>query len=112
MSALARERVLEFFSRRNGTPMAILRLNYAIEPRYGVLRDIADRVRAGEPVDLRTGWVNVIWQRDANAIALRALGACSSPPLVLNVTGRPALSADTPRSSTRRDCGACPVRGG
>ena len=92
MSALARERVLEFFSRRNGTPMAILRLNYAIEPRYGVLRDIADRVRAGEPVDLRMGWVNVIWQRDANAIALRALAACSSPPLVLNVTGRPAVS--------------------
>lgn len=92
MSALARERVLEFFSRRNGTPMAILRLNYAIEPRYGVLRDIADRVREGEPVDLDMGWVNVIWQRDANAIALRALGACSTPPLVLNVTGRPAVS--------------------
>jgi nucleoside-diphosphate-sugar epimerase len=91
-STLARERVLEFFSRRNGTPMAILRLNYAIEPRYGVLRDIADRVRAGSPVDLSMGWVNVIWQRDANAIALRALGACSVPPLVLNVTGRPAVS--------------------
>ena len=57
--------------------MAILRLNYAIEPRYGVLRDIADRVRAGEPMDLGMGWVNVIWQRDANAIALRALGAAA-----------------------------------
>lgn len=91
-SALARERVLEFFSHRNGTPMAILRLNYAIEPRYGVLRDIADRVYQGHPVDLTTGWVNVIWQRDANAIALRALGHCASPPLVLNVTGRPAVS--------------------
>ena len=90
-SALARERVLEFFSRRNGTPMAILRINYAIEPRYGVLRDIADRVRSGEPVDLAMGYVNVIWQRDANAIALRALAACRTPPLVLNVTGR-ALS--------------------
>ncbi len=67
MSALARERILEFFSRRNGTPMAILRLNYAIEPRYGVLRDIADKVREGRPVDLAMGWVNVIWQRDANA---------------------------------------------
>jgi nucleoside-diphosphate-sugar epimerase len=91
MSALARERVLEFFSRRNGTPMAVLRLNYAIEPRYGVLRDIADRVRAGDAVDVSMGWVNVIWQRDANAIALRALCECSSPPLVLNVTGRPAV---------------------
>lgn len=91
-SALARERVLEFFSRRNGTPMAILRINYAIEPRYGVLRDIADHVWQGEPVDLAMGWVNVIWQRDANAIALRALGICSSPPAILNVTGRPAVS--------------------
>ena len=91
-STLARERILEFFSRRNGTPMAILRLNYAIEPRYGVLRDIADRVRERRPVDVVMGWVNVIWQRDANAVALRALGACTSPPLLLNVTGRPAVS--------------------
>ena len=90
-SALARERVLEFFSASNHTPMAILRLNYAIEPRYGVLRDIADRVRAGEPVDLAMGKVNVIWQRDANAVALRALALCDVPPLVLNVTGRPAV---------------------
>jgi nucleoside-diphosphate-sugar epimerase len=89
-SALARERVFEFFSRRHGTPMAILRLNYAVEPRYGVLRDIADRVRDGDPVELTMGRVNVVWQRDANAIALRALAACAVPPVVLNVTGRPA----------------------
>jgi nucleoside-diphosphate-sugar epimerase len=89
-AALARERVLEFFSLRNRTPMAILRLNYAIEPRYGVLRDIADRVSAGDTIDLSTGFVNVIWQRDANAIALRALEHCASPPFVLNVTGFPA----------------------
>jgi nucleoside-diphosphate-sugar epimerase len=91
-SVLARERVLEFFSRRNATPMAILRLNYAIEPRYGVLRDIADRVRRRRAVDVTMGWVNVIWQRDANAIALRALAHCDVPPFVLNLTGRPALS--------------------
>ncbi|HEU5219559.1 MAG TPA: NAD-dependent epimerase/dehydratase family protein, partial [Gemmatimonadales bacterium] len=72
-SALARERVLEFFSRQQGTPLAILRLNYAVEPRYGVLRDIADRVYGGVPVSLAMGRVNLIWQRDANAIALRAL---------------------------------------
>lgn len=90
-SALARERVLEFFSRRNGTPMAILRLNYAVEPRYGVLRDIADRVWSGQPVDLTMGWVNVVWQRDANAVALRALRLAASPPFVLNVTGSPAV---------------------
>ncbi len=91
-SALARERVLEFYSRRQHTPMALLRLNYAIEPRYGVLRDIADRVRTRQPVDLTMGRVNVIWQRDANAVALRALSHCAVPPLVLNVTGRPAHS--------------------
>ncbi len=91
-SALGRERVLEWWSRRRGTPMAILRLNYAIEPRYGVLRDIAERVRAREPVDLAMGRVNVIWQRDANAIALRSFAHVASPPLVLNVTGAATLS--------------------
>jgi nucleoside-diphosphate-sugar epimerase len=89
-SALARERVLEFFSRTQPTRVAILRLNYAIEPRYGVLRDLADRLLARQPIDLAMGRVNVIWQGDANAIALRALAHCASPPLVLNVTGRPA----------------------
>ena len=91
-AALARERIFEFFARRNNTPMAILRLNYAVEPRYGVLRDVADQVFAGKPVDLSMGYANVIWQRDANAIALRALEHCATPPLVLNVTGRPAQS--------------------
>ena len=86
-SALARERVLTFFSCTQGTPMALLRLNYAIEPRYGVLRDIADQVWRGEPAELGMGKVNLIWQRDANAIALRALAYCAVPPLVLNVTG-------------------------
>lgn len=89
-STLARERLLGFFSSRNATPMTLLRLNYAIEPRYGVLRDIADRVFQRRPVDVTMGWVNLIWQRDANAVALRALPHCGSPPLLLNVAGRPA----------------------
>ena len=91
-SALGRERIFSFFSGRNDTPVSILRINYAIEPRYGVLRDIADRVRAREPIDLRMGWVNVIWQRDANAIAIQSLAHAGSPPCVVNVTGRPAVS--------------------
>ncbi|MDH3496896.1 MAG: NAD-dependent epimerase/dehydratase family protein, partial [Gemmatimonadota bacterium] len=86
-SALGRERVLTHLARRNGTPMAILRLNYAVEPRYGVLRDIADRVRRREPLDLAMSHVNVIWQRDANAVAIRAFAHCAVPPVVLNVTG-------------------------
>lgn len=91
-SALGRERVLSFSSARHGTPMVILRLNYAVEPRYGVLRDIADKVAREEPVDLAMGYVNVIWQRDANAVALRALAHGASPPLVLNLTGTQTLA--------------------
>jgi hypothetical protein len=79
--------VVEFFSRRNGTRAAILRLNYAIELRYGVLRDIADRVYRHEPIDLSMGHVNLIWQRDANARALCALVQVAAPPLILNLTG-------------------------
>ena len=90
-SALARERVFEHFSRRNGTPVTLLRLNYAVEPRYGVVRDIAERVRARTPVDLTMGRVNLIWQRDANAVALTSLAHAASPALVLNLTG-PAVS--------------------
>ncbi|HEY4100813.1 MAG TPA: NAD(P)-dependent oxidoreductase [Gemmatimonadales bacterium] len=92
VAALARERVFEFFSERHRTPMAIARLNYAIEPRYGVLRDIADAVRGRRPIDLAMGYVNLIWQRDANAVALRLLRQCAVPPLMLNVTGAVVLS--------------------
>lgn len=91
MSTLARERVLEHLSRRNTTPMVLLRLNYAVEPRYGVVRDIAERVWRREPVDVSMGRVNLIWQRDANAVALECLTQCESPPRVLNLTG-PAVA--------------------
>lgn len=86
-AALGRERMFEFFSQKNGTKVALLRLNYAIEPRYGVLRDLADAIVRGDPIDLSMGHVNVIWQRDANSVALRALAHCASPPFVLNLTG-------------------------
>ena len=90
-SALARERLVSFLGPLNGTPAAILRLNYAVELRYGVLRDLADRILAHQPLDLTTGWVNVLWQRDANAIALQSLARCNIPPFVLNVTGPEVL---------------------
>lgn len=92
MSALGRERVFEHFSRSLGTPTAIIRLNYAVELRYGVLVDIARRVFAGEPIDVANGYFNVIWQGDANAIALMAFAKAQSPPFVLNMTGLETLS--------------------
>jgi nucleoside-diphosphate-sugar epimerase len=49
-------------------------------------------VLRSEPIDLATGWVNVIWQGDANAVALRSIAIAGSPPAVLNVTGPEALS--------------------
>jgi nucleoside-diphosphate-sugar epimerase len=91
-SCLARERVFEYFSRENGTPCVLFRLNYAVDLRYGVLADIAQKVRANLAVDLTVSKFNVIWQRDANSYALRALEFCASPPKVLNVTGAEALS--------------------
>jgi nucleoside-diphosphate-sugar epimerase len=91
-SCLGRERVMAYASARHGTPLAIVRLNYAVELRYGVLLDIARKVRAGEEIDLRTGYVNVIWQGDASAAALQAFDLCSVPPATLNVTGYDALN--------------------
>ena len=91
-SCLSRERICTYFSSRFGTPMAILRLNYAIDLRYGILLDIAEKVYAEEVTSLQMGSVNVIWQGDANAIALRAFAHCQSPPLVLNVTGPETVS--------------------
>jgi len=91
-SCVGRERVFEFFSRRHSTPVCLLRLNYAVEPRYGVLLDIANRVSQGFPVSLEMGYFNAIWQGDANSACLRALNHCSSPPTVLNITGSETLS--------------------
>ncbi|HET9424207.1 MAG TPA: NAD(P)-dependent oxidoreductase [Gemmatimonadaceae bacterium] len=92
MSCVGRERVFEFFSDRDATRFAIFRLNYAIDVRYGVLLDLAQRVAAGEAIPLAMGYVNVIWQGDANRIAIECLPRASAPPFVLNVTGRETLS--------------------
>ncbi|HKB41366.1 MAG TPA: NAD-dependent epimerase/dehydratase family protein [Gemmataceae bacterium] len=91
-SALGRERVFEHFSRTHGTPMTTLRLNYATELRYGVLVDVARKVHAGEAVGLTMGHFNVLWQGDANAMALGALAQVASPPLVVNLAGPELLS--------------------
>lgn len=91
-SVLARERMFEFFSARHGTRVCLLRLNYAVELRYGVLRDIGAKVFEGRPVNVSMGYVNAIWQGDANSVCLRSFSLCESPPAVLNVTGPETLS--------------------
>ncbi len=90
-SALGRERMFEYGSRQWHTPVAILRLNYAIDLRYGVLLDIGTAVFERRPVDLRMALVNVIWQGDANSVCLRSFAHCQSPPLILNLTGPETL---------------------
>lgn len=91
-SCVGRERILELYAARYGTRVAIVRLNYAIDLRYGVLLDIGTRVKRGEPVAVDMGYVNVIWQGDANRIALECLPLAAAPPFVVNVTGREQLS--------------------
>jgi len=94
-SCLGRERIFQYFSVKNNTPMLIYRLNYANDLRYGVLVDIAKAVYENRTIDLRMGFVNVIWQGEANEFALRCLHHCSSPAAILNVTGPETLSVKT-----------------
>ncbi|MCU0522116.1 MAG: NAD-dependent epimerase/dehydratase family protein [Anaerolineae bacterium] len=91
-SCLGRERVFAYGSGIHGTPVCLLRLNYAVDLRYGVLHDIASQVYSGKPVDLSVSHFNVIWQGDAGQHALLALGHCASPPTVINVTGPELVS--------------------
>jgi dTDP-4-dehydrorhamnose reductase len=91
-SALGRERMFEYGSAKWGTSVVILRLNYAVELRYGVLVDIATAVFQKRPIDVSMAALNAIWQGDANAMCLRSFAHCQSPPLVLNITGPETLS--------------------
>jgi hypothetical protein len=86
-SCVGRERVFAHAARVHGLRVLQYRLCYACDLRYGVLTDIAVRLRAGEAVPLATGYANVIWQRDANALALRALTLASADAPALNVSG-------------------------
>lgn len=91
-ACLARERLFEYYSRANNTPIALIRLNYAVEMRYGVLRDVAQKVWDGRPVDVTMGHLNCIWQGDANEYIIRALAETATPAAVLNLTGAPVLA--------------------
>jgi nucleoside-diphosphate-sugar epimerase len=91
-SCLGRERIFQYFSVNNDTPTLIYRLNYANDLRYGVLVDIAKAVKEQRPIDLRMGYVNIIWQSEANELALRCLHHCTSPSTILNITGPECIS--------------------
>jgi nucleoside-diphosphate-sugar epimerase len=92
MSCLGRERIFSHFAHVHGTKLALIRLNYAVEMRYGVLVDIARAVHAGQPVDVTMAAVNVVWQGYANEVILRALLHASPEPFVLNLAGPETLS--------------------
>ena len=92
MSCVGRERMFEHFSRTLDLPVTIIRLNYAVEMRYGVVQDIAAKVLSGDAIDLTTGSANVIWQADASAMSITALAHAATPPFVLNVSGPEILS--------------------
>lgn len=91
-AAVGRERVFEYFSLENQTPLVLVRLNYALDLRYGVLVDIARKIQAGEPIDVTMGYVNCIWQGDANEMILRMVGLAPVPSIALNLTGAQILS--------------------
>ena len=91
-SCLGRERLFQYYSSRYNTPTLIFRLNYANDVSYGVLLEIARSVNEGSIIDLSMGHVNVIWQGDANEMALRSLRHCDTPSKILNITGPETIS--------------------
>lgn len=91
-SRLGGERMAQFMAKRHGTPLAIVRLFYATELRYGILHDLAWKIWNQQPIDLSMGQVNQLWQGDANAYLCRLFPFCESPPAVINMTGPETLS--------------------
>lgn len=101
-SCVARERLFQHFSHQLGTPGRLIRLSYAIDMRYGVLHDIAQKLLAREPIDLTMGHANIIWQGDANDWTLRALAHCTTPTSGLNVSGPAIRIRDVATALARR----------
>lgn len=107
-SCVARERMFEFFSHQHQTPGRLLRLSYAIDMRYGVLHDVAQKVLAREPIDLTMGHANIIWQGEANDWALQSLAHCETPTSPLNLSG-PLVSIRAAAQALGERLGIAPV---
>jgi nucleoside-diphosphate-sugar epimerase len=101
-SCVARERLFEHFSHQHGTPGRQLRLSYAIDMRYGVLHDVAQKVLRREPIDLAMGHANVIWQGEANDWTLRSLAHCEAPTSPLNLSGPKVVVRELAQAIGRR----------
>lgn len=91
-SSLGRERMFEYGSFKYKTPISLIRLNYAVETRYGVIVDIATKIKNGRTIDLSMGYFNAIWQGDANNMILLSLKQCDSPAEIINITGEQIIS--------------------
>ena len=91
-ACVARERLFQYASERWGTPGVLVRLNYAADLRYGVLVDLARTVAERRPVHVEMGYLNCIWQRDANDAVIRSLALAETPMPALNLTGPDRLS--------------------
>ena len=92
ITRLGGEWMVDYFSRRNSTPAVLQRICYGYHEEFGVPTDIARQVRDGEPVDLTTEFVNVIWLDDLMDKMIDSWRVAAVPPKILNLTGLEKVS--------------------